>query len=87
MQVHRMLGKIYLLSVLIGGLSGLYLSLYSFGGMISHSGFFTVALLWIATGYKAYHSIKHKNVQAHQYWMFIKFHSHLPQILYVLDWN
>ena len=72
-QVHRMLGKIYLISVLIGGLSGLYMSQYSFGGMISHSGFFTLAILWLATGYKAYHSIKNKNVQAHQYWMFINF--------------
>ena len=39
-QVHRLLGKIYLISVLVGGLSGLYMSQYSFGGMISHSGFF-----------------------------------------------
>ncbi len=72
-QLHRMLGKIYLMCVLIGGLSGLYMSQYSFGGMISHSGFFTLAILWLATGYKAYHSIKNKNVQAHQYWMFINF--------------
>jgi uncharacterized membrane protein len=72
-QVHRLLGKIYLISVLIGGLSGLYMSQYSFGGMISHSGFFTLAILWLATGYKAYHSIKNKNVKAHQYWMFINF--------------
>ena len=72
-QVHRLLGKIYLISVLVGALSGLYMSQYSFGGMISHSGFFTLAILWIATGYKAYHSIKNKNVQVHQYWMFINF--------------
>ena len=72
-QVHRLLGKIYLISVLIGGLSGLYMSQYSFGGMISHSGFFTLAILWLATGYKAYHSIKNKNVKAHQYWMLINF--------------
>ena len=72
-QVHRLLGKIYLISVLVGGLSGLYMSQYSFGGMISHSGFFTLAILWLATGYKAYHSIKNRNFQAHQYWMVINF--------------
>ena len=72
-QVHRLLGKIYLISVLVGGLSGLYMSQYSFGGMISHSGFFTLAILWLATGYKAYHSIKNRNIQAHQYWMVINF--------------
>ena len=38
-HVHRLIGKIYLISVLIGGLSGLFMSQYSFGGMISHSGF------------------------------------------------
>ena len=72
-QVHRLLGKIYLISVLVGGLSGLYMSQYSLGGMISHSGFFTLAILWLATGYKAYHSIKNRNIQAHQYWMVINF--------------
>ena len=72
-QVHRLLGKIYLISVLVGGLSGLYMSQYSFGGMISHSGFFTLAILWLATGYKAYHSINNRNIQAHQYWMVINF--------------
>ncbi len=71
--MHRLLGKIYLISVLVGGLSGLYMSQYSFGGMISHSGFFTLAILWLATGYKAYHSIKNRNIQAHQYWMVINF--------------
>jgi uncharacterized membrane protein len=72
-HLHRFLGKVYLLCVLIGGLSGLYMAQFSFGGMISHSGFFTLGILWLATGYKAYHSIKNKNVQAHQYWMFINF--------------
>ena len=31
---HRLIGKVYLFCVLIGGLSGLYMSQYSFGGMI-----------------------------------------------------
>ena len=72
-QLHRLLGKIYLVCVLIGGLSGLYMAHFSFGGMVSHVGFLVLAILWITTGYKAYASIRRKNIKAHSNWMFINF--------------
>jgi hypothetical protein len=72
-HIHRFIGKIYLLCVLIGGLSGLYMAQFSFGGMISHSGFGLLALLWLFTGYKAYTSIIRKQIHAHYNWMVINF--------------
>lgn len=72
-HLHRLIGKIYLLSVLIGGLSGLYMAQFSFGGTISHLGFALLAVLWIFTGYKAYISIIRKNINAHYNWMVINF--------------
>ena len=72
-QLHRLIGKVYLLCVLIGGLSGLYMARYSFGGMVSHVGFALLAVLWIFTGYKAYALIIRKNIRAHSNWMFINF--------------
>jgi uncharacterized membrane protein len=71
--LHRLLGKVYLLCVLIGGLSGLYMAQFSFGGMISHLGFALLAVLWIFTGYKAYSSIIRKMIVAHHHWMIINF--------------
>jgi uncharacterized membrane protein len=72
-QLHRLLGKVYLLCILFGGLSGLYMAQYSFGGMISHLGFALLAILWITSGFKAYTSIINKKVNDHYNWMFINF--------------
>lgn len=72
-HLHRLVGKIYLICILIGGLSGLYMALFSFGGMISHLGFGLLAVLWIFTGYKAYSSIIRKMVQVHYNWIVINY--------------
>ena len=72
-KLHKLLGKIYLLGVLIGSLSGLYMAHFSFGGMVSHVGFICLAVLWFVTGFNAYISIIKRNIQQHYYWMFINF--------------
>lgn len=72
-HLHRSIGKVYLLCILVGGLSGLYMAQFSFGGTISHFGFALLAVLWIFTGYKAYSSIIRKMVVAHYQWMVINF--------------
>jgi uncharacterized membrane protein len=72
-HLHRFIGKVYLLCVLIGGLSGLYMAQFSFGGTISHLGFGLLAVLWIFTGYKAYSSIIRKMIVAHYHWMIVNF--------------
>jgi uncharacterized membrane protein len=72
-HLHRLLGKVYLLCVLFGGLSGLYMAQFSFGGNLSHLGFALLAVLWIFTGYKAYSSIIRKMIVAHYHWMIINF--------------
>jgi uncharacterized membrane protein len=72
-HLHKLIGKVYLLCVLIGGISGLYMAQFSFGGTISHLGFALLAVLWILTGYKAYTSIIRKMIVAHYNWMVINF--------------
>jgi uncharacterized membrane protein len=72
-HLHRLIGKVYLLCILVGGISGLYMAQFSFGGNLSHSGFALLAVLWIFTGYKAYSSIIRKKIVAHYHWMIINF--------------
>ncbi len=72
-HLHRLIGKVYLLCILVGGISGLYMAQFSFGGTISHLGFALLAVLWIFTGYKAYYSIIRKMIVAHYHWMIINF--------------
>jgi uncharacterized membrane protein len=69
LKVHRWLGRTYLLSVLFGGLSGLYMATLSYGGVISHLGFAVLAVAWLYTGYRAYRHIRNKDMENHRRWM------------------
>lgn len=67
---HRWLGRIYLaIGVLVGGLAGLYMSQYAFGGSIAKLGFAMLAVLWIYTGLRAYLAIRQGHIEEHRKWM------------------
>jgi len=70
LDFHRWLGRIYLIiGVLVGGLAGLYMSQYAFGGLIAKLGFATLAILWIYTGLRAYLAIRQGHIEEHRKWM------------------
>ena len=73
LKLHRWLGRLYLLGIAVGGLAGLYMSFIAFGGIIARLGFATISTLWLFTGYKAYSSIRQKNIDAHKAWMIRNF--------------
>jgi uncharacterized membrane protein len=69
LKIHRWLGRTYLLSILFGGLSGLYMAQFAYGGIISEVGFGVLASLWLYSGYRAYKHIRNKDLEAHRQWM------------------
>jgi uncharacterized membrane protein len=69
LKVHRWLGRAYMLSILFGGLSGLYMAQFAHGGAISALGFGILACLWLYTGYRAYKHIRYKEIDRHREWM------------------
>ena len=72
--IHRWLGRIYLIiGVFIGGLSGLYMSQYAFGGLFAKLGFALLALLWLYTGLRAYLAIRRGIIHEHRKWMLRNF--------------
>jgi len=69
-HLHRWLGRTYLaVGVLVGGLSGLYMSQYAFGGPVAQSGFAVLALFWLYSGLRAYLAIRRGAVAEHRKWM------------------
>lgn len=68
-RLHRLLGRLYLLGVLLGGIAGLMLAPRSDGGLVAHLGFALLAVLWLYSGWQAYHQIRAGNVAAHRAWM------------------
>ncbi len=68
--LHRWGGRAYLLiGVLVGGLCGLYMSLFSFGGIVSNTGFAFLALSWLFSGLMAFLAIRRRDIPAHRKWM------------------
>jgi uncharacterized membrane protein len=67
--LHRWLGRVYLVGVLVGGAAGLYMAVTAFGGLPARSGFGMLAVLWLTTGAVAYTRIRRGDVQVHREWM------------------
>jgi len=68
-SIHRTLGKIYLISVMISGLCGLYIAFFATGGWISSLGFGGLAMAWLFTSSAAYRAIRSKDIDSHERWM------------------
>jgi uncharacterized membrane protein len=63
---HRALGKVYVFAALFSSLASIYISLYATGGIVATLGFMLLGLFWFYSTYKAYNSIRNKNVNTHQ---------------------
>ena len=66
LNLHRNLGKIYVISALVSGLCGIYLGFFATGGIVSSIGFISLGLIWLFTTLRAYTAIKNKDLSLHQ---------------------
>lgn len=69
MRLHRTVGKTYILSILLSGITGLYISFYASGEIVAKLGFATLSILWLSTILLAYTSILKKKIETHRRWM------------------
>jgi len=69
-RVHRWLGRAYLgVGVLGGGLAGLYMAQFAFGGTAARLGFATLAACWLYSGLRAFLAIRRGAIDEHRRWM------------------
>lgn len=67
--LHRNLGKIYLFMVLfISAPTGLVMGIHGIGGILGQTAFVLQASIWWWAAYKAYTSIRAKNIRLHSVW-------------------
>ncbi len=69
-SLHRTLGLLYVLSVLLGGISGLLMALGASGGWVAKSGFFCLAVLWLYTTAMAFLFAVKGDIVKHQQWIY-----------------
>lgn len=66
---HRIIGKLYVISSLIGSISGFYLGFYATGGLLPAMGFITVSCIYFYTTLMGYLTIRKKQLLEHQNFM------------------
>ncbi|EPC8420259.1 DUF2306 domain-containing protein [Bacillus wiedmannii] len=66
---HRIVGRIYMVGILLGGVSGLYLSFYATGGLVAKLGFGLLSVFWLTSAYQALNRVKNKKIKDHRNWM------------------
>jgi hypothetical protein len=69
LATHRLLGKVYLIAIVLSGIAGLYLAFYATAGIIAAAGFTGLAIGWLFTSAMAWLAIRQKNIDQHQHWM------------------
>lgn len=69
LQAHRLIGRGYLISVLLVGIAGLYLAFTSSIGLAYAWGLGSLALTWMTSGGLALVAIRRRNIAQHKEWM------------------
>ena len=69
MNLHRFIGKVYLLAVIISGVPGFFIAFHATGGVSPKLGFSIGAVLWVLLAVLSYTAIRKGNVTAHRNFM------------------
>lgn len=67
--LHRLVGRIYLISGLMLGFAGGYLALFAAGGPVARLGFFVLAVATLGTLAGGYVAIRRRHIVEHREWM------------------
>ena len=95
LNLHRWLGRFYLLEVALGSIAGFAMALVSEEGLATHLGFGMLAALWFLSGLQAFRMVWRGNIVAHRQWMIRNFaltlaavtlRNYIPFMLFVLHW-
>ncbi|WP_433272354.1 DUF2306 domain-containing protein [Actinosynnema sp. CS-041913] len=68
-RLHRIAGRVYMVSVLIATVASLFAATFSLSGFAVRVGFYLLAAAWLYTLVKGYRSIRRGEVGLHRIWM------------------
>lgn len=72
-NLHRVIGKVYVGSALLSALAGFGIAFYATGGWVSASGFICLAVIWFYSTFNAYQHIRQGHVTLHQKMMIFSY--------------
>lgn len=71
--IHRLLGRAYVVCVLVGGASGLVMATVNTAGISGFFGFGSLAVIWVWFTINAVRAIRRRDVPSHRAWMMRSF--------------
>lgn len=69
LRVHRLLGRVYVVSCLVTGSAGMYMAAYSYGGWTTHLGFGSLGVLLVFTTVMGFLAVRRGDIDQHRQWM------------------
>ncbi|MEK4905831.1 DUF2306 domain-containing protein [Niallia sp. FSL M8-0099] len=72
-KFHRWNGRLYVLSIILNFIPGVYVSFFATGGWLSTIGFLILNTLWLSTTILGFWYIKRKKVILHSQWIMRSF--------------
>lgn len=66
LNLHRTIGKIYVIAALVSGVCGVFIAFNATGGLVTTLGFLSLGVIWLFTTIKAYLAIRKGDIQLHQ---------------------
>jgi hypothetical protein len=69
-NLHRAMGKVFLLGVLMGSIGAFRMSVDSAFGWAFGVSLFVLATAWLTAGSMAYYAIRNRRIEVHKVWMF-----------------
>ena len=67
--LHRVSGRVYMLSVLVGAITSAVAAVMSTSGLAAQVGFLLLAAAWLWSGLQGYLTIRRGDVASHRVWM------------------
>jgi len=68
-RIHRVLGRAYMLAILVAAPTGLLMGTMAEGGAVARAAFCSMATLWLATALLAFDTARKRRIPEHRAWM------------------
>jgi uncharacterized membrane protein len=85
-KFYKNIGKTYVSSIAISGVSGIYIAFFSFGGIIASAGFVSFGLAWLYTTTSAFVFVRLGQITSHQKMMYLSYSICFAAVTFRL-WN
>ncbi|MEO8171924.1 MAG: DUF2306 domain-containing protein [Sediminibacterium sp.] len=73
LDLHRRIGKVYVIAVLLSSSAGIYIACFATGGWIASTGFICLGVIWFYTTLMAYISIRKHRLELHKRMMIFSY--------------